>query len=167
MIQCRDCGETKPSSEYYHRKDSGKYRTDCKECIRSKRSKYRKDNPEVVNATNRRAYAKKPDQYRKARERRDSAKWISRSSACNSRAKKLGVDGWISYMQVKLLFESHGHMCYYCDKILDVSTREACVEHMTPISRGGLNVIQNCIPSCRSCNARKGEMTVLEFTGEN
>lgn len=163
MIECRDCGEVKPSSEYYYRKESGKYRTDCKECVRAKRSKYRKENPEVVNAANRKCYATRTQQYRDARAGMEGTKWVRRSASCNNRASAIGAKGRITSDQVRRMFESHGHMCYYCDKILDVETKDACVEHVTPMSRGGLNVIQNCVPSCRPCNARKGNRKESEF----
>ena len=30
---CRICGTEKPSEDFYFRKDSGKYRSECKECL--------------------------------------------------------------------------------------------------------------------------------------
>ena len=38
---CRLCGVEKPISEFYFRKDSGHYRSECKECLR-KLSSFRK-----------------------------------------------------------------------------------------------------------------------------
>ena len=32
---CRLCGVAKPISEYYFRKDNGRYRSECKECMKA------------------------------------------------------------------------------------------------------------------------------------
>lgn len=38
---CRKCESSKPLSEFYYRKESGKHRTACKACVRSDRRAYR------------------------------------------------------------------------------------------------------------------------------
>ena len=44
----------------------------------------------------------------------------------------------------------YGGECVYCGGTAD--TRD----HVIPLSRGGTNSIDNIVPACRSCNARKG-----------
>lgn len=163
MKKCSKCGVEKPLDGFYFRKESGKHRNECTECVKAARSKYRKDNPETVNAANRRAYAKKPGQYRAARKERPNTRWATRSRSSNARARALGTAGVLTSSQVRLMFESHGNSCYYCQKILDTSKREATVDHATPLARGGKNVITNCVPACLSCNASKGDRTEQEF----
>lgn len=34
MKKCRICGIEKPLTEFYYRKDSGHYRSECKECLK-------------------------------------------------------------------------------------------------------------------------------------
>lgn len=51
------------------------------------------------------------------------------------------------------------HRCGYCNRKMDSLDRE----HMTPISRGGNHSLENIIPSCRRCNVRKSDRTLLEF----
>ena len=38
------------------------------------------------------------------------------------------------------------------------------IEHKTPLSRGGTNDPTNLVLSCSRCNARKGKLTVEEFS---
>lgn len=58
MQFCRLCKETKPFTNYQFRKDSSKYRTECKECLSKKNKQYREEikngkripnNPLIVN----------------------------------------------------------------------------------------------------------------------
>jgi 5-methylcytosine-specific restriction endonuclease McrA len=60
-----------------------------------------------------------------------------------------------------------GMRCYYCLKPLmliaeDIGDR-ATKDHLTPVSRGGANLISNIVPACIACNQRKGDMTEAEF----
>ena len=166
MKTCTKCGEEKSLEGFYFRKDSGRHRNECTECVKKHRGKYRKDNPEVVNATNRRAYAKKPEQYQRANKARPNTRWLNRAMSSNTRAKSLGIYGKLTSSQIRLMFESHGNSCYYCQKILDTSKREATVDHVVPFTRGGLNTIQNCVPACLSCNTSKGNKLESEFNNE-
>ena len=52
------------------------------------------------------------------------------------------------------LFSRDRHVCAYCGGhfAFDELTRE----HITPVSRGGLDSWMNCITACRACNGRKG-----------
>jgi endogenous inhibitor of DNA gyrase (YacG/DUF329 family) len=57
------------------------------------------------------------------------------------------------------VLEAFNYHCAYCLKPLDAVDRE----HMTPISRGGDNTLSNIVPSCRSCNVKKNDRTLLEY----
>lgn len=50
---CRLCGIAKPISEYRFRKDSGKYRNECKECCNKRSAEYRRTHKERVAELNR------------------------------------------------------------------------------------------------------------------
>lgn len=60
-----------------------------------------------------------------------------------------------------------GMRCHYCYKPLVLRTdnpdEEATKDHLTPVSRGGSNTIDNIVPACWKCNRRKGSMTEQEF----
>lgn len=48
--------------------------------------------------------------------------------------------------------------CFYCGSVDKVS-----VDHLIPISRGGLNSVGNLVPACLSCNMSKHSKTVTEW----
>lgn len=54
--------------------------------------------------------------------------------------------------------------CFYCG--MDIS-EEYQLEHMTPLSRGGLHCWTNTCLSCRDCNFRKHTKTLEEFVEES
>ena len=56
--------------------------------------------------------------------------------------------------------KTHGY-CSYCGT--KFKPWEFCIEHMTPLSRGGTNEIENLVPSCIECNSIKGSKTLEEF----
>lgn len=50
------------------------------------------------------------------------------------------------------ILESHGNFCHWCKA--DGIRLE--MDHVTPISRGGLHEAGNIVPACRPCNASRG-----------
>jgi len=60
-----------------------------------------------------------------------------------------------------------GMRCFYCHIPLTLVARQgsepATKDHLTPVSRGGADTIDNIVPACLPCNSRKGDMTDPEF----
>jgi 5-methylcytosine-specific restriction endonuclease McrA len=52
------------------------------------------------------------------------------------------------------LFNRDRQICAYCGGHFHFA--ELTREHITPVSRGGLDSWMNCITACRTCNGRKG-----------
>lgn len=48
------------------------------------------------------------------------------------------------------VYERQGGRCHYCGKPFDISDMEG--DHITPWSRGGKTVVENCRMACRRCN---------------
>ncbi len=44
-----------------------------------------------------------------------------------------------------------GKRCLYCGEASE------SIDHVMPLSRGGLSVTENCVPACLGCNGRKGD----------
>ena len=56
----------------------------------------------------------------------------------------------ISVLQLRTRFLRFSNACAYCG-----STAEIQIEHVLPISKGGLHHINNIVPACKACNYNK------------
>lgn len=52
------------------------------------------------------------------------------------------------------IFKRDNYTCQYCD-----SKRDLTIDHIQPKSRGGLNIWENLVTACISCNNSKGDKT--------
>jgi len=73
-------------------------------------------------------------------------------------AAKWGINGSVTYGQFQALCQFHKNRCFYCGHEGHLE-----VDHAVPLSRGGQHRIKNIVPSCRRCNAAKGNKTLSEF----
>jgi hypothetical protein len=68
---------------------------------------------------------------------------------------------------VARLGERFGWRCYWCGdwcgESLDGARAQATVDHVRPLSRGGQNVVANCVLACLDCNHRKGDLLPEEW----
>ena len=57
--------------------------------------------------------------------------------------------------------------CWYCGRGTrwsgPVVLEQFCVGHLVPRSAGGTDALDNLVPACRACNARKGRKSLEEF----
>ena len=116
------------SSQRYYRK---------REEILAKQRQDRKDNPEQFRSKRREAY------------RRD------RTSSVNAehkrKARLRGNDATMTRAQWKSVLAWFENKCAYCQLWFERLTQD----HVIPISRGGAHAVDNIVPACRTCNARK------------
>jgi 5-methylcytosine-specific restriction endonuclease McrA len=54
--------------------------------------------------------------------------------------------------------ERQGGKCLYCGTVCQLE-----MEHVEPLSRGGLHVCENIVGACTSCNGSKGAKFLLEW----
>lgn len=96
-----------------------------------------------------------------ASENREARKAIAKSSAHRRRVRDAGkanvrqavVDaGSVTPTDIMSLYVKAQNRCVYCAR----RTRSFTIDHVTPISRGGLHTTDNLIPCCKSCNSSKG-----------
>lgn len=98
--------------------------------------------------------------------------WTTRwycSRTCRQRLKEqrrrtreegsFGEWRWSDFMRVARRFN---YCCAYCGEKPD----RLDPDHVTPLSRGGLNVIGNLLPACTRCNSSKGALTLAEWEAE-
>jgi hypothetical protein len=101
----------------------------------------------------------------------DAAKAEIRAEGIKS--SKRYTFGWKKIQQV---YSKTNGKCYYCGGDLPADTdypdeygcvisgsRNWCIDHATPLARGGTNGNENLFPSCWDCNSKKGTMTADEF----
>ena len=50
-----------------------------------------------------------------------------------------------------------GKRCVYCGK------PSKSIDHVLPLSRGGLNITENCVPACLACNGSKTDNDAFEW----
>jgi 5-methylcytosine-specific restriction endonuclease McrA len=74
----------------------------------------------------------------------------------------------------KIVWKRFGGNCAYCGK--QITLREMQIDHLVPVRRGdsdadlakrgvsrGTDDYSNLMPACRSCNFRKGQMSLEKF----
>lgn len=57
----------------------------------------------------------------------------------------------------RTLFERDRNLCLYCGRNFPV--HQLTRDHVVPVSRGGLDVWENCVTACGPCNQRKNNRT--------
>jgi 5-methylcytosine-specific restriction endonuclease McrA len=70
----------------------------------------------------------------------------------NKRALFAGGEGSLTIGQWLITLEYYNWRCAYCGGPYEE------LEHRIPIDRGGSTTAKNCVPSCQSCNRRKGSL---------
>jgi len=120
---------------------------------------YNKRKPEIAAKNMRALRAKYPEKYRA-----QLTEWKKKNpekvaiNDANKRAKRRGAKGSHTLSEWNDLLKIWGMKCAYCGEVKPLTK-----DHMNPIVRGGDNFISNIVPSCFSCNSRKGKKTVAEF----
>lgn len=66
----------------------------------------------------------------------------------------------LQYLKLQLFSKQSG-LCSYCNKLLRLC--ESTLDHIVPLSRGGLEIADNICIACEQCNADKRDMTASEF----
>lgn len=126
------------------------YRSENKEKLAAYQAEYRLANKEKLAAQKAEYNRSNPDRKKAADQRR--------------RALKANADGSFTADEWKFTLEVLDYRCVYCGIHKD-DTPEKWLEadHLTPLSRGGTNYIDNIVPACKSCNCSKGTKTFDEF----
>jgi 5-methylcytosine-specific restriction endonuclease McrA len=76
----------------------------------------------------------------------------SREKRAEKRAAAAGYDGAnFSLAEWETLLGACGHRCLRCGV-----TEGLSVDHVIPLSCGGVNTVENLQPLCRECNSLKG-----------
>jgi 5-methylcytosine-specific restriction endonuclease McrA len=74
----------------------------------------------------------------------------------NNRRSKIKSLGTINIEEWELLFNKFENKCLWCGK----SDIKLTIDHVIPITKGGLNLISNIQPLCSRCNSKKNNKTI-------
>lgn len=98
--------------------------------------------------------AKHPERAREAwRRYRKTHPEVSREHGRQRRARLNLVE--TSPFDVGQLFDDYARLCAYC---LEPATE---IDHVVAITKGGGHTIENCVPTCRTCNSSKNNTPLL------
>ena len=149
--RCSGCGEVKAAGDFTRNRTAGDgLSSQCKECNSTRTSKWKRANKDRAYAYHAEYRKANPDKYRAYKQRR--------------RARKANAEGSFTADEWKFTLKVLDYRCIYCNIHKD-DTPEKWLEadHLTPLSRGGNNYIDNIAPACKSCNCSKGTKTFDEF----
>ena len=170
---CKKCRNIKPISEFSpDKRNKDGLQTICKVCSNENNKKYYAKHPEKCRKRTAEWAALHPErvkEYKKAwRARRSqhvfeyNKNWKTNNRekvnmhTRNQRARKYKAPGnGITAEEWKNICEKYGNRCLACGKIGKLT-----LDHVMPISKGGLHESSNVQPLCRTCNAKKGTKTI-------
>lgn len=166
---CRICNEKKPATEMKMRKD-GRVRAECKACLNKKSREHYAKNKEKHNNRRREWYRNNREHSIQRAQKADAQnpeKKIIRNLLF--RAIKQGFDASIvidNDITIDAVMERDNCTCFVCgEKICPQENRSlrngATIEHIVPISKGGLHEWSNVAVSHRKCNSAKGNKLEL------
>lgn len=72
-----------------------------------------------------------------------------------NRSKRLGNEATLALNQWLRCIEYFNHRCAYCGV-----NEFQVLEHIVSVTNGGGTTIKNCLPSCNSCNTKKGSKSI-------
>lgn len=129
-------------------------RKKCKSC---RTKKWKLDHPEQVRQQSKEYYRKNKDKENSRLkkwqiENKEKFNNALRNSQYKRRSKTIGS---FSEEEWKQLCEKYNNMCLCCGRKVNLTR-----DHVVPLSVGGLNVIENIQPLCRSCNSKKKAKTI-------
>jgi len=131
------------------------------------KKRYDSATPEEVleRSRKKRAYTQNVPESVKQRKREYDKKYFSSQrgkevtslSIRKRRAQKLSSeDGTITHQTLAKLMDDQDSKCSYCSTALDLQPKgDVHLDHVVPLSKGGIHSINNVVWSCASCNHKK------------
>lgn len=151
---CSSCHEPKPITDFH--KNGNTLRSFCKKCecsrsIKSKKETGYYNKPGVKEKRNENSRLCKRAKYKFDEEYR-----IRELVRCHDR--RSSSKGEYSEYDWLCAIQAFDNKCAYCGTASKLS-----MDHIVPISKGGLSEPCNIIPACQSCNSSKQNKEMLEW----
>lgn len=181
--QCGGCNMIKKLDDF-HKQKLGKYgrRATCKQCrflkegekTRLRLQKYREEDAEKMKAYKREQYHKHKDRRRvserkrlynyeqtqeakiKKLHRKHKRRIIERHASDGTIPIKVGWDRMTT--ELKTMLDAQDNKCNICECSVSHDLGNLHLDHVKPISKGGLHSITNVQWLCASCNLSKGDI---------
>jgi hypothetical protein len=151
----KDPDERRAYQREYIKRTAERHRQQSREAMR----RWRERHPDAHRAENAAYYgrhAERLNQRIAAYHRANPA--IVRAKSQKHRALRRGADGAFTPTEWKDLVRAYDGRCAYCRELARLEP-----DHRIALSRGGSNHIENILPACHRCNARKHRMSEAEF----
>ena len=145
-FRCLDCKQDLDGSDFYWR--NGRRTSYCKEC------KQERSRAAYAAGASKRAWSRRM----RNPENRKAARAAHVVSGQKRRATIAALEEHFAWSEFLALCVQQKHRCFYCGR-----RRTLTVDHVVPLSKGGLNDITNIVGACRPCNTRKGTRSAEEF----
>lgn len=169
---CYLCGETKPVGLFKkNSKCSFGVEGRCKACAskqsnlrykppteeqRQRRRNYIRDNAEHIYRRWQAWYTKNADKRREYHKQYHiDHPEVARENDYKRRAYARQTGTNYTWAEWKALCDRYGNVCLKCREVKPLE-----VDHIVPLSKGGLNSIDNIQPLCRRCNSGKRDKTI-------
>lgn len=167
-VYCKDC--IKNDSREYNERN----KKQCKERLQ----KWREENPEKVKEQNRRWREENPDKefekqkrYRETHEeqlylkgkkyREEHRDYFYNKARERKLSQKALSDGTVTLEAEQFIYDEQNGKCAYCGCDLNESGKH--LDHIIPLSKGGLHTINNVHWTCPTCNLSKGDKLESEW----
>lgn len=170
---CNKCHIEKPLSEFYFRKNTGKYWNKCKQCERQDKKNYRDSNKSILKEQRtryRNSYKEERKQYMinyynvnkekiKISQKEYNKTLNGRLKCKKSNHKRKAIkkqvlhEDWSAFeMYIRSLNKV---VCYWCGSIISTGGINCHMDHIMPLEQKGDDIKNNIAPSCSSCNRSK------------
>lgn len=190
--RCRDCCREIDKARYPARRESrleyfSTWRAENQDHIKQYRQDYYAENCEVIRAKAMDWYFANIEQAKTSRKRYaiENADYLAKMAlewqranpekvAANNkkykdahpekareyeaRRRALMYENGVFFIYRKEIGRLYSSACFYCE-----ATEKIEADHVLPVKRTGCHGISNLVPACRSCNASKGEKTIMEW----
>lgn len=167
-VYCKECIAANAREYYLRNKEKckeryRKWKAENKERVRERDKKYREDNPDIeFNKQKHYRETHKEKLYAKGKKYRYEHRDYFYNKARERKLLKKGVsDGTVTLDAEQTLFELQNGKCDYCN--CDLSIVGKHLDHIVPLSKGGIHTINNVHWVCPKCNLSKSDKTEDEW----
>jgi 5-methylcytosine-specific restriction endonuclease McrA len=180
MKRCTKCGLEKDESKFYE--DSmthDGYKSHCKQCHKVEMSRHYQEHREkhlaYVKQYNQEHCEEKRLYYSQHHPQYYQEHWgeiakynrqyhhdhpeVHQVADVKRRAQVQESEGTFTTKKWLQMCEETGYRCVYCFQ----ESLNLTMDHVVPLSKGGVHDVSNIVPACKSCNTRKGTKDLIIF----